>query len=189
MQFVQFVHRPSNCYPLIGNCCHVRPVLPTGHPAVFFLNKGKGIGSLICRASPEDAADPVPPPPIPLGHRAGGIQGGPPPCAGGPGTRRFLAYLCLLSLREKVGRGAGRSARSGECRGGTPRIVGGWDCRPAKNSPGCRAERLHREVLGPPPPQNPSEEAERKKGGAGAASWGCSPRIKKTSCLLPQNIV
>ena len=42
---------------------------------------------------------------------AGGIQGGPPPCAGGPGTRRFLAYLCLLSLREKVGRGAGRSAR------------------------------------------------------------------------------
>ena len=42
----------------------------------------------------------------------GGIQGGPPPCAGGPGTRRFLAYLCLLSLREKVGRGAGRSARS-----------------------------------------------------------------------------
>ena len=64
-----------------------------------------------------------------------GIQGGPPPCAGGPGTRRFLAYLCLLSLREKVGRGAGRSARSlrvwelcshiGECRGGpqaAPRI-------------------------------------------------------------------
>ena len=43
---------------------------------------------------------------------SGGIQGGPPPCAGGPGTRRFLAYLCLLSLREKVGRGAGRSARS-----------------------------------------------------------------------------
>ena len=42
---------------------------------------------------------------------SGGIQGGPPPCAGGPGTRRFLAYLCLLSLREKVGRGAGRSAR------------------------------------------------------------------------------
>ena len=44
----------------------------------------------------------------------GGIQGGPPPCAGGPGTRRSLAYLCLLSLREKVGRGAGRSARTGE---------------------------------------------------------------------------
>ena len=48
----------------------------------------------------------------------GGIQGGPPPCAGGPGTRRSLAYLCLLSLREKVGRGAGRSARS---RGGAQR--------------------------------------------------------------------
>ena len=42
---------------------------------------------------------------------AGGIQGGSPPCAGGPGTRRSLAYLCLLSLREKVGRGLGRSAQ------------------------------------------------------------------------------
>ena len=40
-----------------------------------------------------------------------GIKGGYAPFAGGPGTRRFLAYLCLLSLREKVGRGAGRSAR------------------------------------------------------------------------------
>ena len=45
--------------------------------------------------------------------RAGGrgIKGGEAPFAGGPGTRRSLAYLCLLSLREKVGRGAGRSAR------------------------------------------------------------------------------
>ena len=41
-----------------------------------------------------------------------GIKGGYAPFAGGPGTRRSLAYLCLLSLREKVGRGAGRSARS-----------------------------------------------------------------------------
>ena len=48
-----------------------------------------------------------------------GIKGGEAPFAGGPGTRRFLAYLCLLSLREKVGRGAehgkamlSRSARS-----------------------------------------------------------------------------
>ena len=40
-----------------------------------------------------------------------GIKGGKAPFAGGPGTRRSLAYLCLLSLREKVGRGAGRSAR------------------------------------------------------------------------------
>ena len=51
---------------------------------------------------------------------AGGIQGGPPPCAGGPGTRRFLAYLCLLSSHKKVTRGAEhgkamlmRSARKG----------------------------------------------------------------------------
>ena len=54
---------------------------------------------------------------------AGGIQGGPPPCAGGQEfselqTRRSLAYLsqhlcCYFPLREKVGRGAGRSARKG----------------------------------------------------------------------------
>src|SRR5699024_1446443 len=51
--------------------------------------------------------------------QGGGIKGGYAPFAGGPGTRRFLAYLCLLSLREKVGRGAehgkamlSRSARS-----------------------------------------------------------------------------
>ena len=49
----------------------------------------------------------------------GGIQGGPPPCAGGPGTRRFLVSLCLLSSHKKVGRGMGRSAHTREeCRGG-----------------------------------------------------------------------
>ena len=65
---------------------------------------------------------------------AGGIQGGSPPCAGGPGTRRSLAYLsqhlcCYFPLREKVGRGAdhgkamiSRSARIGRCRGCQPRI-------------------------------------------------------------------
>ena len=55
--------------PLIGPPCHVRPVLPTGHPAVFLLDKGKAIGSLLCRAAPEDAANSVPPPPIPLGQK------------------------------------------------------------------------------------------------------------------------
>ena len=51
-----------------------------------------------------------------------GIKGGEAPFAGGPGTRRFLAYLCLLSLREKVGRGLGRSAQKGGRRGCQPRI-------------------------------------------------------------------
>ena len=41
-----------------------------------------------------------------------GIKGGEAPFAGGPGTRRFLVSLCLLSSHKKVGRGAGRSARS-----------------------------------------------------------------------------
>ena len=57
------------------------PALPctacTAHRAYssFSLNKGKGIGSPLCCAAPEDAAGPVPPPPIPLGHRAGGSKG------------------------------------------------------------------------------------------------------------------
>ena len=34
---------------------------------------------------------------------AGGIEGGAPPSAGNPKTRRFLVYLCLLSLHKKVG--------------------------------------------------------------------------------------
>ena len=55
--------------------------------------------------------------------RAGGrgIKGGEAPFAGGPGTRRFLVSLCLLSSREKVGRGAGRSARiSGDAGAASP---------------------------------------------------------------------
>ena len=76
---------------------------------------------------------------------AGGIQGGPPPCAGGPGTRRFLAYLCLLSLREKVDRGAGRSACIGGCR----------DCQSRKISPGLGAERPKGGSQGPCPCINP----------------------------------
>ena len=46
-----------------------------------------------------------------------------------PSGRFFGDFL----IGEKVTRGAGRSARIGGCRG----------CRPAKVSPGCRAERLH----------------------------------------------
>ena len=73
--------------PLIG-----APLLPLNRPALlctactahrayssFSLNKGKAIGSPICRAAPENAADPVPPPPIPLGQGAGGSKGARPP--------------------------------------------------------------------------------------------------------------
>ena len=57
------------------------PALPctacTAHRAYssFSLNKGKGIGSPLCCAAPEDAAGPVPPPPIPLGQKAGESKG------------------------------------------------------------------------------------------------------------------
>ena len=52
-----------------------RPALPctacTAHRACssFLLDKGKAIGSPLCRAAPEDAANSVPPPPIPLGQK------------------------------------------------------------------------------------------------------------------------
>ena len=68
-----------------------------------------------------------------------GIKGGYAPFAGGPGTRRSLAYLCLLSLREKVGRGGGAE-------------------RPKGGSRGCQQ--------GLPAPQNPSRgrQGEKKRG-------------------------
>ena len=61
--------------PLIGPRCYVRPVQPTGLAAVFLLDKGNGIGSPLCRTAPEDAADPVPTPPIPLRQKAGESKG------------------------------------------------------------------------------------------------------------------
>ena len=64
----------SSC-PLIVPRCYVRPVQPTGLAAVFLLDKGKAIGSLLCRAAPEDAANSVPPPPIPLGQKSGESKG------------------------------------------------------------------------------------------------------------------
>ena len=62
---------------------------------------------------------------------------GRPPCTGGFQRAQPLAYLCLLSLREKVGRGAGRSAR----------IRGRRDCHPRKNPPGPWGARIG--VAGP----------------------------------------
>ena len=65
----------SNSCPLIGPRCYVWLALPTGLTAVFLLDKGNGIGSPLCRAAPENAAGPVPPPPIPLGQKAGESKG------------------------------------------------------------------------------------------------------------------
>ena len=96
---------------LIGLYLLCTPRTPHRASSSFFLNKGKAIGSPICRAAPRGCRRPCTPSTNTARAQGGGIQGGPPPCAGGPGTRRFLAYLCLLSLREKVGRGLGRSAQ------------------------------------------------------------------------------
>ena len=48
---------------------------PPGSQQFFFLNKGKGIGSPICRAAPRGCRRPFYPPPIPLGHKAGESKG------------------------------------------------------------------------------------------------------------------
>ena len=45
VQSVLFVHRPSNCYPLIGLYLLCTPRTPHRASSSFFLNKGKGIGS------------------------------------------------------------------------------------------------------------------------------------------------
>ena len=65
-----------------------------------------------------------------------GIKGGYAPFAGGPGTRRSLAYLsqhlcCYFPLREKVGRGGGAERPKGGSRG----------CQPRKTPPGEGRER------------------------------------------------
>ena len=81
-----------------------------------------------------------------------GIKGGYAPFAGGPGTRRSLAYLCLLSLREKVGRGGGAERPKGGSRGCQQGLPAGAASR------GCQQ--------GLPAPQNPSRgrQGEKKRG-------------------------
>ena len=76
--------------------------------------------------------EPFYPQPIPLGQKARGSKGARPPSpevktSSKSRTRRFLAYLsqhlcCCFPLREKVGRGAGRSARIRRLRSSQLRI-------------------------------------------------------------------
>ena len=83
-----------------------------------------------------------------------GIKGGYAPFAGGPGTRRSLVSLCLLSSHKKVGRGAGRSARS----------RGLWGRSPPQKSPGC---------------SHPPHGRENKKGSAEGPHLRCAHRKRK----------
>ena len=78
-----------------------------------------------------------------------GIKGGYAPFAGGPGTRRSLAYLsqhlcCYFPLREKVGRGGGAERPKGGSRGcqqGLPAGAASRGCQPRKTPPGEGRER------------------------------------------------
>ena len=95
--------------PLIGE-----QLLPLNRPALlcmartphracssFLLDKGKAIGSLLCRAAPEDAANSVPPPRIPLGQKSGECNGFLPLVLGvqGPGGR-WRIFANILNPRK-----------------------------------------------------------------------------------------
>ena len=124
---------------LIGLYLPCTACAPHRASSSFFLNKGKGIGSPICRAAPRGCRRPCTPSTNTARAQGRGIKGGEAPFAGGPGTRRFLAYLCLLSLREKVGRGAGRSARIGGCRDYQSRTPPSGEAERKKGSAGASA--------------------------------------------------
>ena len=114
--------------------CHFEMV---GKSVLFFLWFHQG--NTLCFQSvarqipyPRGCREPFYPQPIPLGQKARGSKGARPPSpevktSSKSRTRRFLAYLsqhlcCCFPLREKVGRGAGRSARIRRLRSSQPRI-------------------------------------------------------------------
>ena len=79
---------PPNRPALLCTAC-------TAHRAYssFLLDKRKAIGSPLCRTAPRECRRPCTPSTNTARAEGGGIQGGPPPCAGGPGTRRSLVSL------------------------------------------------------------------------------------------------
>ena len=106
-----------------------RPALPTGHSAVFFLNKGKGNGSRCPLSGAEGSTSPHFPPlfswRVLLGgaaHRAAGGMIMPPKGStqrGYPSGRFFGDFL----IGEKVTR----------VQGGAPALEGSRNCPSAKN--------------------------------------------------------
>ena len=69
------------------------PYSPPGTQQFFLLDKGKAIGSPLCRAASEDAAGLYTPSTNTARVEGRGIKGGYAPFAGGPGTRRSLVSL------------------------------------------------------------------------------------------------
>ena len=136
---------PLHLYPESPQKLHPNVQLnapaPRINSRIFLFVKAQGDGAANCPhhlkvANP--AASMAPSPFEGVRLAAGGAIASP---SGGPGGLP-PANLCLLSFRKKVGRGAGRSARSrGVQRGSAPRIVGRRDPRPCKIPRGAGLKR------------------------------------------------
>ena len=136
---------PLHLYPHLAPKLHPNVQLnapaPRINSRIFLFVKAQGDGASnfphhLKVANP--AASMAPSPFEGVRLAAGGAIASP---SGGPGGLP-PANLCLLSFRKKVGRGAGRSARSrGVQRGSAPRIVGRRDPRPCKIPRGAGLKR------------------------------------------------
>ncbi len=167
---------------------------PPGIQQFFLLDKGKGTRKLsasqrgggesrggmcppccrACKAAGKNAGSST--------ARAGAKRSERGKCGNhAPGSRGTAPGTPLVTFVVK--------RKSPGARGGAPASVGAGTAVPQKTPPGAGRSARIGGCRGYQSRTSPSGEAERKKGVARGPRRGCRPRIKKTSCLLPQNIV